>query len=100
MIDRQRTEFDMSLATDQASHAGTLAEEIYQTKIRPIVEPTHVGEIVSIDVTSGDYELGLTVTEAVDRLACRQPYGDFYSFRVGYDAVAGIRRAPRRVSSL
>ncbi|MFZ2070969.1 MAG: hypothetical protein WAV32_05145 [Halobacteriota archaeon] len=58
-------------------------KEIY-AKVKDKLEPEHKGEIVAIEVKSGDYFLGNSVVEA-DRKA-RKKYPDevFYFGRVGY----------------
>ena len=47
---------------------GRLGDAIYERDIRPHVETTHHGKIVSIDVDSGDYAVGDSVIAATDRL--------------------------------
>ncbi|MCY4617512.1 MAG: hypothetical protein OXD50_03000 [Chloroflexi bacterium] len=63
---------------------GRLGDAIYQRQIREQVEATHFGEIVSIDVESGEYALGDSVIAATDRLRKRCPDADIWSLRIGY----------------
>jgi hypothetical protein len=42
-------------------------KEIYQQKLKTMLEKDHKGEIVAIEVESGDYFLGRTVIEAADK---------------------------------
>jgi len=62
-------------------------KEIYKKKLKDKLEPEHKGEIVAIDIKSGDYFLGKSVIEA-DRKA-REKYPDdvFYFNKIGYRAV-------------
>ena len=62
------------------------AEEIYATRLRPILEPEHVDEFVAIEPESGDYFLGNTLNEA--SRAARQSHPDrlTHVMRVGHRA--------------
>lgn len=60
---------------------------IYQKQLKGILEPEHKGEIVAIEVDTGDYFLGKTVIEAVDKGREKYPAKGFYFMRVGYKAV-------------
>ena len=65
-----------------------LGDEIYERDIRSQVEADHHGEIVSIDVESGNWAIGSSILEAVDRLRAQCPDAiDVWSLRVGYRAV-------------
>jgi hypothetical protein len=61
-------------------------KEIYN-RIRERLEPEHRGEIVAIEVDSGDYFLGRTVTEATSEARKKYPDKVFYFVRVGFPAV-------------
>jgi hypothetical protein len=61
-------------------------KEIYN-RIREKLEPQHRGEIVAIEVDSGDYFLGRTVTEATSKARKKHPDKVFYFVRVGFPAV-------------
>jgi len=61
-------------------------KEIYN-RIRRKLEPEHRGEIVAIEVDSGDYFLGRTVTEATSEARMKHPDKVFYFVRVGFPAV-------------
>ena len=61
--------------------------EIYEKVVRPKVEKGNVGKIVSIDVDTGEYELGETTLEAAEGLLARLPNAQIWSERIGYPAV-------------
>ncbi len=62
-----------------------LGKEIYERDIRPLVEDAHHGEIVAIDVDSGDYAIGDMVVTAAKRLREKRPDAiNVSSERVGY----------------
>ena len=50
-----------------------LGKELYEREIRRKVEDDHSGEIISIDVESGDWEIGKSVVATTDRLWERRP---------------------------
>lgn len=68
--------------------AARLGEEIYERDIRHQVEPEHDGEIVAIDLDSGHWAIGDSITAATDRLWEKHPEAhDTWCVRVGYRAV-------------
>ena len=71
-----------------------LGDEIYERDIRPQVEPDHHGEIVAIDVDSGDYAIAENVVTAWERLVLQHPSGNFWFVRVGYPAVYHLGGRP------
>ena len=61
-----------------------LGEELYRRDIRDAVLPHHKGEILVLDILSGDYELDSDDCMAEKALRARRPDGVFYGLRVGY----------------
>lgn len=71
-----------------------LAREIYQEKIKPLVEPQEQGKFIVIDVVSGDYEIDEQIVDAFDRLKARRPESVAGGLRIGHRAafkMPGIR---------
>jgi len=74
-------------------------QRLYQSSIRPRVEPAHAGEFVVLDVESGEYEVDAHKLAALNRLMARQPGAVPYIVRAGQPAavtlgaagVAGLR---------
>ena len=63
-------------------------DRIYERDIRALVEPDHDGEIVSIDVDSGDWALAAELLAAAGRLREKCPGAvNVWSLRVGHRAV-------------
>ena len=58
-------------------------KEIYK-KIRDKLEPAHKGEVIAIEVKTGDYFLGNSVIEADRKARKRYPDEVFYFGKVGY----------------
>lgn len=61
-----------------------LGDEIYERDIRRHVEANHHGEVVAIDVDTGDYAIADTALAAADALRERRPAPDVWAVRVGY----------------
>ena len=83
----------MSTPTIDDEKHRTLGKEIYETKIKHLVEPQEHGKFLVLDVITGDYSVNRDLILAEDELKSRQPEGAFYIFRVGH-------RAPFRLPSM
>ena len=74
-----------------------LAKEIYERDIRRQVEDAHHGEIISIDVESGNWAIGDSVIAATDRLRAKRPdANDIFSLRIGYGVLRHFGGRPWR----
>lgn len=74
-----------------------LGKEIYERDIRQTVEEAHHGEVISIDVESGDWAIGDSVIAATDSLwAVRPDAVDIYSLRIGYGVLRHFGGRPLR----
>ena len=66
-------------------------KKLYETQIGPIVETEeNIGRLISIDVETGEYEIGDETLEPGLRILHRRPDAILYGARIGYDAVMGI----------
>ena len=63
-----------------------LGWNIYNEKIKHLVEPKEKGKFLVIDVATGDYVVNHDLILAEDELEARQPDGVFYIMRIGYRA--------------
>ena len=65
-----------------------LGKEIYERDIRQQVEADHHGEVVAIDVDSGEWAIGANAIEATDSLRTQRPDAiDVWLLRVGHRAL-------------
>lgn len=71
------------------------ARAIYE-KIKDELETEHMGEVVAIDVESGDYFLGKTGLEAARQARARYPNRIPYIIRIGRPTYISFRRLERR----
>jgi hypothetical protein len=62
----------------------------YETRVRSQVDPMHQGEIVAIDIDTGEFELGKNTLSAAQRLLSRHPESQMWFVRVGHIAVDRI----------
>jgi len=62
------------------------AEQLYENKLRSLLENAHQDEFVAVEPVSGEYFLGKTLSEAVG--AARDAYPDrlSHAMRVGHKA--------------
>lgn len=71
-------------------------EQMYDLRIRSLVEKDNHGRFVVVNVESGDFELAddeAGVMQATDRLRSRQPDAYVYTLRVGYPAAMIVSMA-------
>jgi hypothetical protein len=69
-------------------------EEIYQQKVRSLVEEDNRGKIVAIDVDSGAFEVGDDLLSADNPLLERFPDAQIWYVRIGYPAVDRFSYVP------
>jgi hypothetical protein len=76
-----------------------IGKELYEKSIRPNVETEeNIGKIVSIDIDTGDYEIGEDVLVPAKRLLAKNPDAAIWTERIGYDAVYAIGGTLNRTS--
>ena len=64
---------------------------LYQTQIRAQVEISeNIGKIASIDVETGDYEVGDDFIATVRRLQVKHPTAAIWTERIGFNAVYAV----------
>ncbi len=65
-------------------------KKLYDLQIRSQVESEHVGQVVAIDVETGEFAIGDDSLNASDILLARLPDAQIWFVRVGYRAVHRI----------
>ena len=73
-----------------------LGEEIYERDIGPKVEATHLGEVIAIDVDSGDYAIADTARSAAKHLREQRPDAGVWLMRIGYETLRSFGGGSRR----
>jgi hypothetical protein len=70
-----------------AKKLAEVAQQLYDEKLKPQLEPRHEGKIIAIDAESGDYFMGETLHEANEKARKKYPGHVFYAIKVGHPAV-------------
>ncbi len=65
-------------------------KDLYEREIRSRVEKDHFGEVVVIDVETGDYEIDPDHLTAAKRARAKHPDAALFALRVGFPALARI----------
>ena len=85
----------MTTRIDRAEKQIAMGKEIYETRIRHLVEPQENGKYLVLDITTGDYAIhAFSLGLATEQLLAKQPDAVLHSVRIGHKAVARIR-SPR-----
>lgn len=74
-------------SANEACRRGT---ELYETKIRPLVEEGNLGRLVAIDIESGDYAVADERLDAANVLFNKNPDAQIWMIRIGHVAVESI----------
>ena len=71
---------------------GRRGQELYEKHIRQQVETAeNIGKLVTIDIETGDYEVGDDKSLAAPRnLLAKHPQAELLTLRIGYNAVYGL----------
>jgi hypothetical protein len=88
----------MTTTTPLDEMISKIGHEIYETQLRPKVETDeNIGKLISIDINTGDYEIGEKLLSTIQRLQARRPEAEIWSERIGYNAVYAVGGSVRRV---
>jgi len=84
------------LSGDEITRRG---EDVYERSLRANVETEeNIGKIISIDVETGDYEIGNDVIATGRHLLTRHPDAAILMKRIGYNAVYAVGGTLRRTT--
>ncbi len=67
--------------------AGQRGTELYESKIRPLVESGNIGRILCIDIESGDYAVGDNKLDTAQVLIDKNPDAQIWCLLIGHIAV-------------
>jgi hypothetical protein len=82
------------------SRISRIGHEIYETQLREQVDTKeNIGKLISIDINTGDYEIGEDLIPTVRLLRQRQPDAQVWTERIGYGAVYAVGGVLERVKS-
>jgi len=66
-------------------------KQLYETKLKVLLEPKHRGEFVAIEPDSGCYHVGRTMSDACQKAETNHPGKKFYLVRVGSKAAVSFK---------
>ena len=72
---------------DQAKKDYAKGKEIYETKIKPLVDPQEKGKFLVLDINTEDYAIGSDLGYTTKELRDRRPDAVIHTVRIGYPAV-------------
>ena len=76
-----------------AEEVGKRGREIYEQKLKHLLEPQNIGQFLVIDIETGEYEIGeddLVVSMQAYR---KKPEGIRYGIKIGYPTSGTIGNA-------
>lgn len=69
--------------TEEVVAAGS---KLYEQKIRPLVEiPENIGKMLTLDVETGEYRIGVNTIEGAIKLKKNRPMARLFTLRIGHD---------------
>ena len=77
---------------DQAMKDYELGKKIYETKIKPFVDPKQKGKLLVLDIKTEDYVIGQDLGYTTEELLARHPDAILHTVRIGHPAVYKIPR--------
>ncbi|NQT83260.1 hypothetical protein HQ563_09560 [bacterium] len=66
-------------------------QELYESRLKELLEPESNGRFVAIELPTGNYFLGSTIVEALENAELRFPNSDFHVVRVGFPGAVSFR---------
>jgi hypothetical protein len=84
----------MLMKQGTAGEISRQGEQIFEERIRPLVEHGDKGKYVTIDVDTGEWEMGDDWTTQGGALRAKHPGALLYTRRIGYPYVVRIGRTP------
>ena len=64
----------------------TAGSKIYEQKIRLLVEtPENIGKMLTLDVETGEYKIGVNSIEGAIELKQNRPMARLFTLRIGHD---------------
>lgn len=81
------------LTPQQVSEKG---QQIYNEKLKSELEPDNRGKFLVIEVESGEFFLGDTIIEALQKAKDKYPTKLFHTVRIGYEGIFKMGTYARR----
>ena len=65
-------------------------QELYESKLKELLEPESDGRFVAIESATGNYFIGRTIVEALENAEVKFPNADFHVVRIGFAAAVSF----------
>ena len=78
------------MASEQSLDVARRATEIYDMRLRGILEADHRNAFVAVEPDSGDYFLGNTLSEAIQTARTAHPNRISFALRVGHPSAVHL----------
>jgi len=78
------------MASEQSLDVAHRATEIYDMRLRGILEADHRNAFVAVEPNSGDYFLGDTLSEAIQAARTAHPNRISFALRVGHPSAVHL----------
>lgn len=65
-------------------------KQVYESSLKELLEPESNGQFVAIEPTTGNYSLGATIIEAIEKAELNSPNANFHVVRVGFPAAVSF----------
>lgn len=72
---------------EEVAKAG---QELYESKLKQLLEPESNGGFVAIEPASSSYFIGNTIVEALHKAELNSPNGEFHVVRIGFPAAVSF----------
>ena len=72
------------MISHESQEIARQAEWLYEHRLKALLEPTHTGEFVAIEPTSGAHFVGATLSEAIGAARRAYPHRLAYAMRIGH----------------
>jgi hypothetical protein len=76
----------MQMLTGESRRVADRAKRLYEEELRQTLEASHLGAFVCIEPESGDYFLGQTFDDAVNKAIDAHPDRLTHTLRIGHTA--------------
>jgi hypothetical protein len=80
----------METVRENASQIAARGREIFEHRLRGLLEPDNNGKFIVIDVETGDYEIDEDDLIASMRAYNKRPEGVCYGMRIGYSSAGTL----------
>ena len=83
------------MISHESQEIARQAEWLYEHRLKALLEPTHTGEFVAIEPTSGAHFVGATLSEAIAAARSAYPSRLAYAMRIGHRTAVHLGTSQR-----